>query len=201
MTPTRADKSFPKHPEVSEINITPDISQVPSPNHRNSQNSSPGNKEAMEKLGLNFQKVIINNLIEQSTKNVIFEKNDYLPFISSQASFIEKLLNDTRSSNVAEEAPAKEKDSSLVFIPVQPVTHRRDFSEFEIGELFNEMLPTHLREEFQPEFEIIGDILTMKGFEIFEHKVEQLLCTSELLLGVESEIENELFVRGGNLEE
>jgi hypothetical protein len=78
-------------PEISEIHIIQDLNPGLSPYQRTSQSSSPENCEiAKEKLGLNFQKIIMNNLIEQSGNPVIFE-NDYMPFISSQAKFIEKL--------------------------------------------------------------------------------------------------------------
>jgi hypothetical protein len=59
--------------------------------------------------------------------------------------------------------------------------HRRDFSELEVGELFWEMMPIRLREEFAEEFEAVGDILTVKGFGIFREKVDGLLGSSEYL--------------------
>lgn len=84
-----------------------------------------------------------------------------------------------------EQAGLNGKDCDLVILPiVTGPAHRRDFSELEVGELFNEMLPMHLKERFATEIEVVGDILTVKGFGIFKQKVDGLLGSSEYLLGM-----------------
>jgi hypothetical protein len=98
----------------------------------------------------------------------------------------------------------------LAILPiVTGPAHRRDFSELEVGELFEEMLPMHLKEEFKSEFEVIGDILTVKGFGIFQQKVDELLGSSEYLLGMQKDLDDEFrseenldrFIQNQNLQE
>lgn len=162
--------------------------------------------------------MVMNNLIEQSDGPVIFD-NDFLGFISSQAGFVEKLLGESGASGIVEEAGPgtnpnpNPKDCDLVIMPELPPvsgpTHRRDFSEMEVAELFKEMLPTHLKEEFAAEFEVVGDILTVKGFQIFKEKVDGLLESSEFLLGMQKELDGEFpsedntdcFIQKQNLQE
>jgi hypothetical protein len=91
-----------------------------------------------------------------------------------------------------EQAGLNGKDCDLVILPiVTGPAHRRDFSELEVGELFNEMLPMHLKERFATEIEVVGDILTVKGFGIFKQKVDGLLGSSEYLLGMQEDLDDE----------